>query len=170
MAGYFGIDKTITLVKDKCIWPHLRRDVAQHVTRCRHCQITKGYVQKTGLYTTQPVPKASWVDISMKFVLGLPKTGSGYDSIFVVGDRFSKIAHFVACKCTMDASDIADNFPKKLCICMVCPEPSSHIVTPKFINHFWHTLWKWLGAQLQFSSAYHPQTDDNSHHSIISNF
>ncbi|KAE8730965.1 hypothetical protein F3Y22_tig00002841pilonHSYRG00088 [Hibiscus syriacus] len=152
-------DKTLALISSEFYWPKLTSDVAHYVDRCYVCQRSKGVLTNAGLYTPLPIPEAPWFDVSMDFVLGLPCTQRASDSIFVVVDRFSKMAHFLACRKIMDDDRIVHLYFKEIVRLHGVPRSITSDRDTKFISHFWKSLWGKLGTQLNFSSAYHPQTD-----------
>ena len=114
LSGNFGHDKTLEQLKHFYFWPRMRIDVQKFVDKCTVCQHAKGRSQNIGLYTPLLIPNRSWDSISMDFILGLPKTKKGHDSIFVVVDRFSKMAHFIPYFKTSDATNIANLFFKEI--------------------------------------------------------
>ena len=75
----------------------MQLDVERICGRCITCRQAKSRVQPHGFCTPLPIPRVPWVDISMDFMLGLPRTRSGRDFIFVVVVRFSKMTHFIPC-------------------------------------------------------------------------
>ncbi|WVZ97725.1 hypothetical protein U9M48_043239 [Paspalum notatum var. saurae] len=106
-----------------------------------------------------PVPTSPWLDISMDFVLGLPRTKKGRDSIFVVVDRFSKMAHFIPCHKTDDASNVAELFFKEIIRLHGIPNTIVSIVMLSFSVIFGDLSWNKLGTKLLFSTTCHPRTD-----------
>ena len=103
-----------------------------------------------------PVSQSIWEDINIDFVLKLPKTPHHVDSIMVVIDRFLKMAHFMACKKTFDATHVDCLFFAEV---VWLPRSITSNRDIKFASHFWQEFWKRFHTTLQFSSAYHPQTD-----------
>ena len=112
--GHFGRDKTFATLSKNYFWPKMFRDVNRFTNRCSTCRKAKSKAQSHGLYMPLPIPYQPWEDISMDFVLGLPRTRNGKDSIFVVVDRFSKMAHFIHCHKIDDASHVANLFCREI--------------------------------------------------------
>ena len=144
LCGHFGRDKTISTVGVRYYWPHIRRNVTKFVQRCYSCQTSKGQSQNTGLYTPLLVSSNIWEHLSMDFVLGLPCTQKSVYLVFEMVDRFSKMAYFIPCKKTSDASGIARLFFKEVVLCMGCQRPSLQIG----IANFWDIFGRLYGGCL----------------------
>ena len=159
LMGHFGVLKTLSLLQEHFYWPNMKGDVVKICERCLKCQKAKSKLKPHSLYLPLPIPSFPWVDLSMDFILGLPKSRTGKDSIFVVVDRFSKMAHFIACNKTDDASNVANLFFKEIVRLHGMPRTIVSDRDVKFLSYFWKTLWAKLGTKLLFSTTCHPQTD-----------
>jgi hypothetical protein len=157
--GHFGVKKIEDVLAAHFFWPKMRRDVERYVSRCTTCNKAKSRLNSHGLYMPLRIPNVPWEDISMDFVLELPRTKGERDSIFMVVDCFSKMAHFIPCHKSDIASYVADLFFTEIIHLHVVPNTIVSDRDAKFLSYFWITLWFKLGAKLLFSTTCHPQTD-----------
>ena len=140
LMRHFGVEKTLDNLHEHFFWPKMRRDVERICSRCITCRKEKSKVLPHGLYTPILVPTTPWVDISMDFVLGLPRSKRGKDSIFVVVDRFFKMAHFIVCHKTNDATNVADLFFKEIVRFHGVLRTIVSYRDAKFLSYFWKAL------------------------------
>jgi hypothetical protein len=115
---HLGSTKMYRDLKKKYWWYGLKRDVATHVALCDVCQRVKAEHQRpAGLLQPLKVPEWKWEEISMDFIVGLPRTRDGYDSIWVIVDRLTKVAHFIPVKITYSGAQLADLYMSRI-VCL----------------------------------------------------
>jgi hypothetical protein len=105
------------------------------------------------------VPKWKWEEIAIDFIVGLPRTQSGYDSIWVIVDRLTKVAHFIPVKTTYSGPQLAELYMSRIVCLHGVPKKNVSDRGTQFTLRFWERLHEALDTQLRSSSAYHPQTD-----------
>jgi hypothetical protein len=95
-------------LKSRYWWYGMKRAIAEYVAMCDNCQRVKAERQRPAeLLQPLKIPQWKWEEISMYFIVGLPTTQSGYDSIWVIVDRFSKVAHFIPVKTMYNGAKLA---------------------------------------------------------------
>ncbi|GKA99006.1 putative reverse transcriptase domain-containing protein, partial [Tanacetum coccineum] len=162
-----GSDKMYQDLKKLYWWPNMKVEIATYVSKCLTCAKVKAEHQKpSGLLQQPEIPEWKWEKITMDFVSGLPRTPSGYDSIWVIVDRLTKSAHFLPMKKTDSIEKLAQLYLKEI----VCKHgvPTS-IISDRdslFTSRFWKSLQEAMGTQLDMSTAYHPETDGQSERTI----
>lgn len=162
-SGHPGRDKTLNLVKRLFWWPSMATDVADYVKRCLSCQRNKSRNQLPGgLLQPLPIPGEPWESVSMDFVVDLPITPAGYDSITVIVDRLTKMVILTPCKKTDTAEDVAHLFMKEVCCRKGLPQSIVTDRDPKFTGNFFRELMSLWGTQQNMSTSFHPQTDGNT--------
>ena len=107
-----------------------------------------------------------WEQIFMDFTTKLPKTPGNYDTIWVIVDRLTKSAHFLAIKETDNMEKLTRIYIKEVVSRNGVPTSIISDRDARFTSHFWQSLQKALGTRLDMSTAYHPQTDGQSERMI----
>jgi hypothetical protein len=159
VVGHFGIEKTVEMLQKHFYWPKLRQEVSKYIRSCTACAISKPTTKKQGLYTPLPTPDRPWESISMDYMSGLLSTKQGNDCVFVVVDRFSKMAILVACKKSITTEATAKLFFERVWVHFGIPQTIVSDQDSQFLSTFWSSLWSLLDTKLTKSMTFHPQTD-----------
>ena len=147
----------------------MKKDVAQFVSACLTCQKAKVEHQRPGgILQPLEIPVWKWDDISMDFVTHLPRTFRGHDTIWVIVDRLTKSAHFLAMNLRMSMAKLAQLYIKEIVRLHGVPSSIVSDGDPRFTSRLWQTLQGAMGSKLTIISAYHPQIDGQSERTIQS--
>ncbi|KAH8152984.1 uncharacterized protein LAJ45_03211 [Morchella importuna] len=159
VAGHFGQFKTLERVKNNFFWPNMDKDVEEYVRSCDSCQRNKTSRHKMfGMLQPLEIPYRPWASISMNFIVGLPES-RGFTKIWVIVDRFSKMAHYIPLPTLNKTEDLAKLFLKEVWRLHGLPDDIVLDRDSRFISHFWQSLMSLLNVKLKMSTSFHPQTD-----------
>nr|GEX79208.1 putative reverse transcriptase domain-containing protein [Tanacetum cinerariifolium] len=155
-----GSDKMYHDLRDVYWWPGMRRDIVIYVSKYLTCAKVKAKHQRpSGLLQHPEIPEWKWDKITMDFITKLPRSRSGHDATWVIVDRLTKSAHFLAIREDFSTEKLA-----RLYIDVIMTRHGVPVLIisdrhGRFTLHFWQMAQKELGTRLDLSTAYHPQTD-----------
>ncbi|KAI3695668.1 hypothetical protein L1987_78667 [Smallanthus sonchifolius] len=158
-----GSDKMYHDLKVLYWWPKMKADIATYVSKCLTCTKVRVEHQKpSGLLQQPEIPMWKWEQMSMDFITKLPRTPTGCDTIWVIVDRLTKSAHFLAIKETDKMEKLTRIYLKEVVSRHGVPISIISDHDARFTSRFWQSLHKALGTRLDMSTTYHPQTDGQS--------
>nr|GFB83473.1 putative reverse transcriptase domain-containing protein [Tanacetum cinerariifolium] len=141
-----------------------KKDIALYVSKCLTCSKIKTEHQRPSGLLQQS--KWKWERISMDFITQFPRTGNGHDPIWVIVDMLSKSAHFLPIREDFKMDRLTRLYLNEIIARHGVPISIIFDRDGRFTSRFWQSMQEVLGTQLDMSTAYHPQTDGQSEHTI----
>jgi transposase InsO family protein len=149
----------LELLARKYYWPQQRQYVHRYVDNCDTCKRIKPIRHAPfGLLRHLQLPSRPWDSRSMDFITGVLEV-DGCNALWVIVDRLTEMAHFVACKETMGAKDLADEFLLHVVWAHGLPNSIISDRGSLFTSLFWKQIMTALGTSRNLSTAFHPETD-----------
>jgi len=159
IAGHFGTYKTVGRVRADFYWPKMDENITEHIRSCDVCQLNKVIRHKKyGLLEPIEVPIRPWTAISRDFIVGIPKS-DGYTKLWVIVDRFCKMAHFIPLRTEEHIKELALTFVKEIWRLHGLPESIVSDQDTPLTSMFWTGLMQLLQVKLNLSTAFHPESD-----------
>jgi len=160
VAGHMGQDKTIELIRRNFWWPKMNERIIDFVRSCAECQQNKAARHSPyGLSSPLELPYAPWQSIAMDFITELPISDE-CDQLWVVIDRFTKMAHFLALRREgKTAAGLAVIFAREVWKHHGLPTDIVSDRDSRFTSETWKEFLQLLGIRPRMSTAFHPQTD-----------
>ena len=148
-------------------WSGMKRHVGDFVRGCLTCQQVKVEHQTlAGLLQPLEIAEWKWEHITMDFVTHLPRTSRKHDAVWVIVDRLTKSAHFLAVRMIFTLEEFCRLYVREIVRLHGVPVSIVSDRDPRFTAQFWKSFQKTMGTQLSMSTAFHPQTDGQSERTI----
>nr|GFA25257.1 putative reverse transcriptase domain, ribonuclease H-like domain, aspartic peptidase domain protein [Tanacetum cinerariifolium] len=145
----------------------MKVDIATYVSKClTYAKVKAKHQRPSGLLVQPKIPEWKWENITMDFVTKLPKSSQGYNTIWVIVDRLTKSAIFTPVRETDPMDKLARIYLKEVVTRHGIPVSIISDRDPRFASNFWRSLQNSLGTRLDMSTAYHPETDEQSERTI----
>lgn len=158
-AGHPGIHCTSELISRQWHWQGMRQFVKRYVNHCQECSRNKNGSHKPyGLLQPLPIPETPWQSISLDFIVKLP-VSEGYDSVLVVVNRLTKMAHFLPCNEASSTEEFAQLFFKSIFRLHGLPADIVSDRGSHFTSTFWKEVTRLCNVERKLSTSYHPETD-----------
>jgi hypothetical protein len=144
-----GSTKMYQDLKQHYWWTKMKIEIARYMAKCDTCRRVKAiHMKATGPLQPLPIPTWKWENISMDFIVGLPRTAKGFDSIWVIVGRLTKIAHFLPIKIDHPVDVYAQLYIARILSLHGVPKTIVSDRGPQFVSKFWSELHKSLGTKL----------------------
>ena len=159
-AGHMGQKKTYQSLARQYYWPGIHDYCRRYVESCVACRTSKSSnLRSGGLLQPLIIPSRRWESVSLDFITSLPTSTQGNDSILVIVDSLSKMAHFVPTKSTITALQTVELLADRLVRYHGIPRVLISDRDPRFVSEVYQQLCRRFAIKRAMSSAYHPQSD-----------
>ena len=144
-------------------WRGMKRDIVEYVSKCLICQQVKAEHQvQSDLLNPSSISQWKRDNIIMDFVSGFPLTQKKHDSVWVIVDRLTKFSHFLPVRLDYLMDRLVEMYVSEIVQLHGIPLSIVSDHDPRFTLRFWKELQSALGTQLNFSTNFHPQIDEQS--------
>jgi len=135
-----GSSKMYQYLKPLFWWTKMKKEITAFVARCDNCCRVKAVHMKAGLLQPLSIPDWKWEKVSMDFIIGLPTSVKGYDSIWVIIDRLTKVARFIPVQTDYRPHQYAELYFEHIVRQYGVPRTIVSDRGPQFTARFWECL------------------------------
>jgi hypothetical protein len=168
-SGHLGIGKTVARLSELVSWRGMHSDVVTHVRHCDHCQRANATNQlKPGLLHPLALPMERWTDWEIDFIGALPRSKSGFNSIIIVGDRFTKRIRLIPNKTTNSAPMVWALLKSQAISLFGYPRSVVSDRDSLFVSDFWKEIARKFCIELSMSTTDHHETPGQVERSVRS--